>query len=265
MKSNEFAEEPPVAFRDREAGSTNFERCGWCIHCFGTHRFSYCIQGRCELQPSYSAEVTWKTCCQFKDISKHELTSIIAHKRHTIHDHKSAITLAKKQIAILQSIRKTATTLPPLPGNRCYDYYNVGDKVRVFVAQEGQEKWFAGSVELGYRHHDGCVSYRLDGFGPQEKGFWGCGTASPYILLEKEYKFFVKHQDKYLQWCAKAYRDRQADLRVALISPETKQQLCPLGYCPICHAPGVRREKRPKGNDKCANGHTYPSAQAKEK
>ena len=31
------------------------------------------------------------------------------------------------------------------------------------------------------------------------------------------------------------------------------------GYCPECGAKGVMRERRPNGNDKCANGHTYPS------
>lgn len=34
------------------------------------------------------------------------------------------------------------------------------------------------------------------------------------------------------------------------------------GYCPICNAPGVSRERRPNGNDTCSNGHTYPSASA---
>lgn len=32
------------------------------------------------------------------------------------------------------------------------------------------------------------------------------------------------------------------------------------GYCPQCGAKGVMRERRPNGNDKCANGHTYPSS-----
>ena len=30
-------------------------------------------------------------------------------------------------------------------------------------------------------------------------------------------------------------------------------------YCPICMAKGVKRERRPDGNDTCENGHTYPS------
>jgi hypothetical protein len=36
----------------------------------------------------------------------------------------------------------------------------------------------------------------------------------------------------------------------------------PYGYCPVCGAPGVRRERRPDGNDECASGHRYASAKA---
>lgn len=36
----------------------------------------------------------------------------------------------------------------------------------------------------------------------------------------------------------------------------------PFGYCPICGAPGTSRECRPNSNDRCANGHEYPSVKA---
>ncbi len=36
----------------------------------------------------------------------------------------------------------------------------------------------------------------------------------------------------------------------------------PYGYCPICGAPGVQRERRINGDDECANGHKYPSRSA---
>ena len=35
-----------------------------------------------------------------------------------------------------------------------------------------------------------------------------------------------------------------------------------MGYCPTCGAPGITRERRMNGNDKCENGHTYPSKDA---
>jgi hypothetical protein len=36
----------------------------------------------------------------------------------------------------------------------------------------------------------------------------------------------------------------------------------PYGYCPHCGSPGVKRERRPNGDDTCSNGHKYPSASA---
>lgn len=36
----------------------------------------------------------------------------------------------------------------------------------------------------------------------------------------------------------------------------------PYGFCPLCHAPGVSRERRPNGNDRCGKGHVYPSRNA---
>lgn len=35
-----------------------------------------------------------------------------------------------------------------------------------------------------------------------------------------------------------------------------------LGYCPLCGAPGVARERTPGGNDLCRSGHAYPSSSA---
>lgn len=34
------------------------------------------------------------------------------------------------------------------------------------------------------------------------------------------------------------------------------------GFCPQCGAKGVNRERRPNCNDRCVNGHEYPSADA---
>lgn len=34
------------------------------------------------------------------------------------------------------------------------------------------------------------------------------------------------------------------------------------GYCPRCGGAGISRERRPGGNDRCENGHSYPSATA---
>ncbi len=34
------------------------------------------------------------------------------------------------------------------------------------------------------------------------------------------------------------------------------------GFCPVCYAPGFMRERRLNGDDKCKNGHWYPSKDA---
>ena len=41
---------------------------------------------------------------------------------------------------------------------------------------------------------------------------------------------------------------------------QTQEPVAVYGYCPECGAKGVMRERRPNGDDKCANGHTYPSS-----
>ena len=36
----------------------------------------------------------------------------------------------------------------------------------------------------------------------------------------------------------------------------------PYGYCPICSCEGETRERRLDGDDRCQEGHTYPSRRA---
>lgn len=52
------------------------------------------------------------------------------------------------------------------------------------------------------------------------------------------------------------------DLVAQILPPTTNADPSPYGYCPICGAPGVERERRKDGNDRCANGHEYPSREA---
>ena len=58
---------------------------------------------------------------------------------------------------------------------------------------------------------------------------------------------------------SKEWRDLVTALRDRLAQPE-QEPVAVYGYCPQCGAKGVMRERRPNGNDKCANGHTYPSS-----
>lgn len=34
------------------------------------------------------------------------------------------------------------------------------------------------------------------------------------------------------------------------------------GFCPVCGGLGRSRERRPNGDDRCKNGHVYPSSKA---
>jgi len=46
-----------------------------------------------------------------------------------------------------------------------------------------------------------------------------------------------------------------------LLIPD-QSSLSVYGYCPICGSKGILRERRMDGDDKCANGHKYPSKDA---
>lgn len=63
----------------------------------------------------------------------------------------------------------------------------------------------------------------------------------------------------------KAYTDHALPaaiaIKEALAQPE-QEPVAVYGYCPKCGAKGVQRERRPDGNDKCVNGHTYLSSKA---
>ena len=50
--------------------------------------------------------------------------------------------------------------------------------------------------------------------------------------------------------------------RWLLEQPAVQEPVGVYGHCPICGAKGVTRERRPDGDDRCANGHTYKSMHA---
>jgi len=57
-------------------------------------------------------------------------------------------------------------------------------------------------------------------------------------------------------------RKQVEDLEPVLRSSTKAKQVAFYGYCPTCSALGVIRERRWNGNDRCSNGHTYPSSTA---
>lgn len=93
-----------------------------------------------------------------------------------------------------------------LPSMRKYNHFNIDDEVAVFI----ENNWYFGKVKNGYRHHDGCVSYELENYGPKEtdenfKSFLSCGFMIPGIMLKSEYDYFQKNPEEYVEWISKSY------------------------------------------------------------
>lgn len=215
--------------QSRRKGDTTFKQCGWCEHAgCGSYRYGCMLSGNCTLMKEYGNDVKWDTPCKIMHIGKKDIDSLIKSKDYYIKESEERIERLKKERAVLEDLRKTASDRPPLPDARSHDHFNVGD--RVAVAIEG--KWVGGTVVYGYRHHDGCVSYALDGMEPPEfkkldncfdrnkdpeKWKWhqetidsigplanapGCGTSVPCVMLLSEWEWFADHPDEYRRWLA---------------------------------------------------------------
>lgn len=111
--------------------------------------------------------------------------------------------------------------MPAQLSDRPHNFFNIGDKVAVYLQFEkdhilygkGKDGWYSGEVRHGYRHHDGYVSYRLDGIGPQDppmndsgallstfEGYWGSGMAQPGVMKLEEWLYFRDHSKEYIEW-----------------------------------------------------------------
>ena len=197
----ELNNEPPVELRHKEKDSTTLKQCGWCKFTgSGSFRHSYMISGSCNLAHyaggGVHSDVKWDTPCIFTEASRADISAMIDGHQREIKSSEDSIQRHGEHIAELTVLQKNANDRPTLPQDRSHDHFDAGDPVVVFC--EG--KWRSGTVEPGYRHHDGCVSYRMDGFGPQDSGFWGCGTSRPEALLAKEAEWFANNQDQFVIW-----------------------------------------------------------------
>lgn len=193
--------EPPKDMQSRKSGSTTLKQCGWCEYAMGTHCFSYCIEGKCKLQTYCSPEVKWHTECTLIAAAAGDIQHYINGHNYEIVDWRAAISRAEGFIKVLEKIQKAASPKPVLPGNRNCDHFDIDRPIVVWL--EG--KWRFGEVKPGYRHHDGCVSYRVDGAGPQDEGFWGSGYAVPGVMLKTEWDYFKDNPGDYTAWCDVAY------------------------------------------------------------
>lgn len=182
---------------NRKEGDTTFKQCGWCeYHGGGTCRYDCHLDTSCSLMKPYGLDrdVHWNTRCIIKKLGKIDLRDIIQSKRYKIQEARKEITWAKEQIKTLQNIPEYSIHKPPLPDNRIGDF-NESEIVWIFH----QDRWSRGTVVSGYRSHDGCVSYVLDDYPKNRKG-WGCGCAVPCVLKNWEYRYFRKHLKEFQVW-----------------------------------------------------------------
>jgi len=189
--------EPTGKDINKKSGSTTLKRCGWCKHTSGTHRYSYCIEGSCALQKSYTNKVKWSDKCFFIDASETDIKAVIKSHKRSIKTAKSSIKTHEDYILILIKLLEKSSWRPPLPDDREYDHFKIDQPIKVYF----DSKWHSGFVCSGYRHHDGCVSYILN----DRSGTPGCGVAVPIVMLKKEYDFFKSNIKEYKKWCSIAY------------------------------------------------------------
>jgi hypothetical protein len=198
--------EPPEELRDKEFNSTTLKQCGWCKYASGSHRYTYCIEGSCRLiYASFKLrdkEVHWDTECILSNYTSTDIQQLIEKTEYRIKESQGQIQRCRGYIKELEKLKEGRPWRPPLPDQRKYNHFNIDDKIACWY--EPDRKWYFGEVKKGYRHQDGCVSYRLDGLGPQERNFWGCGTGVPTIILRSEFDWFANHSDKYLDWMKEA-------------------------------------------------------------
>lgn len=200
-------DEPPKSMRERPSGSTTMKQCGWCRYASGIHRHNYCIEGRCIVLWKYNSnsKIKWDTNCIIREMSKAEIDAEIRRQKLNIEELQSRIESIECNLITLSIAIEDAPYIPPLPSDRKHNHFEVGDSVAVFCADK--KTWFFGEVKLGYRHQDGCVSYRLNGVGPQDGKYWGMGVAVPYVMLLSEYAWFASNREYYKKWCEKAYNE----------------------------------------------------------
>jgi hypothetical protein len=182
--------------QDKKQGDTTFNTCGWCKYAgSGSCRHDCHLESKCNLLKSYDKEVAWDTECLVMKLGRDDLLSIIGSKEYGIKEYEQSITHRLKEIEKLNELVGEAKQSPPLAKNRKSDHFNIGDRIYVYI----EKAWAIGTVAMGYRHHDGCVSFSLDSFPATKAKPWGGGFAVPTILLEREMNFF-KTKGEFRDW-----------------------------------------------------------------
>lgn len=203
---------------NKKPGDTTFKQCGWCEHTGGgSCRYDCHISTSCNLLKEYGLgnHTYWDTPCLIKMLSKKDIESAIGYKDYKIKEYKEMIERTKEEKNVLQNLKPTKK--PPLPSNRG-DVFDEGKTLWVYSQKEN--KWRKGIIVPGYRSHDGCVSYILEGV-PESKpkpdgdGPWGGGCSIPGIILDWEYQYFKKNLDDFKTWlhlCDTEYNGERYDV-----------------------------------------------------
>lgn len=188
---------------NRKHDSTTFKQCGWCKHTGGgSCRYDCMLSTNCSLLRDYGlgSHVYWDTPCLIKMLGKEDMNKVIKYKEYSIKEDQRSIKRLEDDIKIIRKMELSIK--PPLPDNRLHDYE---EGEIVWAYSEKEKKWRRGTVVPGYRSHNGCVSYILDGVPksrprPEGEGPWGCGVGISGILKDWEYQYFKKHIEDFEIW-----------------------------------------------------------------
>lgn len=207
-----------VMSREREAGTTTFNICGWCKYAgCGTCRYGYHITSHCRLSEGdgkLDVERKFDTPCWLLSATDADISRCVA--RFEV-EYRSICAKVRKLRSHTQRLKKLAGRAedkPAAPGERPHDWFNIDDPVVCYVGDwtdnrvhgpAGASYAFAPATVIdGYRHHDGCVSVRytdkihtgeyLDGHGG------GYGMSRPEILHKWEFDYLVAHPEFAAVW-----------------------------------------------------------------
>jgi hypothetical protein len=147
----------------RKRNTTTMNVCGWCKFVGGGwRRYEYIFSSHCALMPE--TNVTFNTPCVITSGSQELLEMVVS---NLIFEKDSAIAKRRqigRYLRILSKIHKNTERKPALPNYRPDGWFNVGDRVAIFVLGKGDEgvithdAFVIGTVTKGYRHHNGFVT-----------------------------------------------------------------------------------------------------------
>lgn len=193
-----------AASKNREAGSTTFNICGWCKYSSGgdlSGQYQFVNRASCSLLSDPSLQTRFNTPCLLQTKSRDQLAIEARH----LSDEVGALMARRRKVCggidFLERLKgkKTEEKLL-LMSLRSSNHFNLGDEVMVYIGQWGSSKreldgvWAPAIVIPGYRHHGGNVNYQaLVPVHTDMSKIEGCGGSaffqSPRVLLRSEFDY----------------------------------------------------------------------------